>query len=121
MNEHQLAMGESTCAAMLVTKSVTNGGKAQIEVGELSRIALERCKTARCAIQLMGELAEGLGYFGADPTMGEGGESLQITDPLEAWVFHILADDSGESAVWAAQRVHDDRIAAVANQVTGGG
>lgn len=39
-----------------------------------------------------------------------------MTDPDEAWVFHILSDDTTKSAVWAAQRVPDDHVSVVANQ-----
>jgi dipeptidase len=46
----------------------------------------------------------------------QGGEALQVVDPNEAWVFHILADDTGTGAVWAAQKVPAGHIAAVANQ-----
>ena len=43
-------------------------------------------------------------------------EALVVTDPEEAWVFHILSDDTTTSAVWAAQRVPDDHVSVVANQ-----
>jgi dipeptidase len=121
MNEHQLAIGESTCASTFWAKPTSAGGKAQIEVRELSKLALQRTKTAREAIQLMGDLAVELGFYsaewsGGDLSKGEWGESLQVVDPEEAWVFHITSDDTGTSAVWAAQRVPDGEVSAVANQ-----
>ena len=66
INEHQVAMGESTCPARFWTKPVTQGGEALFDVGELSRIALQRAQTAREAIQLMGDLAVQYGYYGAE-------------------------------------------------------
>ncbi len=42
--------------------SRTGTGKKDILLGELSRVALERTKTAREAIKLMGELIEKYGY-----------------------------------------------------------
>ncbi|RLN54866.1 hypothetical protein BBJ29_002465 [Phytophthora kernoviae] len=120
INEHQVAIGESTCAARFVSKPVTQGGDALFDVTELSRIALQRATTAREAIQIMGDLAVQYGYYGAewegDGVFDEAGEALTVTDTKEAWIFHILPDDTGKSAVWAAQRVPDDQISGVANQ-----
>ena len=53
----------------------------------------------------MGDLAVRLGFYGADwsggdASLGEAGEALTVIDPAEAWVFHVLADDSGTSAIW---------------------
>ena len=108
MNEYQVAIGESTCASKLFASPLgelgsRNGngvGLALFEVSELTQVAMERAKTAREAIQLMGNLATQYGFYSADwesrspdypnNVMGEGGEALTVVDPTEAWVIiHI--------------------------------
>ena len=38
-----------------------------------------------------------------------------MADPNEVWMFHILPDETGTTAVWAAQRVPDGHVAVCAN------
>jgi len=64
MNEHGLGLGESTAAGRLVGESSAVGGDAMFSIGTLMAIALERCKTARCAIQTMGDLGSAHGSLG---------------------------------------------------------
>jgi hypothetical protein len=73
---------EAICA-----NSVDLGGKALLELGELTKIALERCKTARCAIQTMGDLAVKYGFYGSDETQGESGEALSVSLSSHSLVF----------------------------------
>ncbi|EQC28572.1 hypothetical protein SDRG_13650 [Saprolegnia diclina VS20] len=121
LNDHGLGFGESTCSAKLWTKPAYDGGQALLDIAELSRLALERTQSARSAIALMGSLAETYGYYGGywsgedDDNKAEAGETLTIIDESEAWVFHILPDDTGASAVWVAQRLPPTDVAAVAN------
>jgi dipeptidase len=127
INEHQLAMGESTCDARfaLAGKPVAFGGEALFDIVALGRVALERCRTARCAIDTMGSLAEKYGFYGGMDKdwdvpggmtdVGEGGEALTLSDGKEAWVFEISPDDTGTSAIWAAQRVPEGHVTVVTN------
>jgi dipeptidase len=104
-NEWGLSMGESTCSARLVAFGRPLGD-AQFDITALMRLGMERCRTARCAIQLMGALAEEYGYYGSSdpPEQGSGlfeesGEAVSLIDAEgESWVFHILPDDTGRSA-----------------------
>lgn len=114
INEHGLGIGESTCSAMFGTNAVGYGGKALMSIDTLSQIAMERAKTAREAIKLIGGLAEQYGFYGAGSFEGTA-ESLMVGDPQEVFIFHILPDPTGTTAIWAAHRVPDDHVAVVAN------
>ena len=106
LNEHQLAIGETTYTGR---EELTNPDGGLFMIEELERVALQRCKTAREAIQLMGQLAEEYGYRDA-------GECLTIADPKEVWIFEIQGVGKGnKGAVWAAVRIPDDHIAVSAN------
>lgn len=115
MNEMQVGIGESTCSGVFVSRSVDAGGKALLSVDQLSQIAMERASTAREAVSIMGALAEKYGFYGESTSFEGGSESLVVIDPNEGWVFHILADPSGSSAIWVAARIPDDSVAVVAN------
>lgn len=115
VNEHQVGIGESTCSGVFgaVPLGAPNG-TALLSVDMLTQIAMERATTARQAIELMGALAEEYGFYGAGEFEGTA-ESLGVTDPTEAWIFHILPDPTGKSAIWAAQRMPSDGFAVLAN------
>jgi len=122
-NTEGLSMGESTCGGAWGFQSVPvfDGGNALLEMSELSRIAMERCATARCAVQTMGDLAVEYGFYGAvwkgEPftVLGEAGEAMTVNDNEESWMFHVIGDDTGTSAVWVAQRVPPGHVSVVAN------
>ena len=108
MNEHQLSIGECTDKAKVHPEP--EPGKRIFYSSELSRVALERCKTAREAVLLMGQLIETYGYYGT-------GETLLVGDPNEGWVMEMAGyDKNGTGGVWVAQRVPDDSFFVAANQ-----
>ncbi|MGZ5467562.1 MAG: dipeptidase [Candidatus Aminicenantales bacterium] len=105
MNEHQLAIGETTIGSRRELMS-ENG---IIDAPELYRLALERAKTAREAIRAADELTKAYGY-------NDWGECFTFADPKEVWHFEIHGPGKGKKgAVWAAQRVPDDEIGVSAN------
>ncbi len=105
MNEHGLVIGETTIGGR--RELVNNEGMFMIE--ELERVALERCKTAREAIRLIGQLVKEYGY-------GDFGECITIADGKEIWHFEIMgAGPLEKGAVWAAVRIPDDHVGISAN------
>jgi hypothetical protein len=85
MNERQLSIGESTCSGAFSAKGAGSGGSALMCVNELSRLAMERCATARCAVELMGGLAV---RYGQGLTLAH--FRAQIQDLLEH-IAHVKA------------------------------
>ena len=119
MNEHRVAIGETTIGQKEILKTVPNGGKAILTIEQLEVFALQRAKTAREAIAVMGELSY---KYGLLPSCGTEGECLTVTDPDEAWIFHVFSTgfawtpESGKpGSVWVAQRVPDDEVVVVPN------
>lgn len=105
MNEHQLAIGESTFGG----REELRNKKAMLSCDELCRLALERAATAREAIRVIDELTKEYGY-------NDGGECLTIAGKNEVWHLEILGCGNDRTgAVWAAQRVPDDQIGINAN------
>ena len=116
MNEHQLAIGESTIGCRRKMRNPTPSAK--IDITTLTLIVMERCRTAREAIQTMGKLAEEYGYGYHDS-----GEMLAVADSDEIWIFEIMpvgplwTPKSGKpGAVWCAQRVPDDHVSVCPNE-----
>jgi len=105
LNEKQLAIGETTIYGR--QELVNEDGIFLIE--ELEKIALQRCKTAREAIALIGKLAEEYGY-------GDIAECITIADPKEVWQLEIAGSGKGKpSAIWCAQRIPDENVGVCAN------
>lgn len=120
MNEHQVSIGETTY-----------GGKEElvdttgiVDYGSLMYLTLQRAKTAREAIQIMGQLVAEYGYYSS-------GESFSIADPNEVWILEMIGKGSpqqtkdkrgrlkttyNKGAVWVAMRIPDGYISGHANQ-----
>ncbi|MBN1394879.1 MAG: C69 family dipeptidase [Pirellulales bacterium] len=105
MNEHQLAIGESTFEGLEKLQS----DEGLIDCETLTRLMLERAKTAREAIRIGGELIEKYGWCDL-------GEALTIADTKEVWLMEIVGPGKGEvGAAWVARRVPDDHVSVIAN------
>jgi len=104
-NEHQLTIGETTWGGIDAMWDTVG-----IDYGSLIYISLERCKTAREAIQCMVSLVNEYGYASE-------GETFSIGDPNEIWIMEMIGKGKGQKgANWVAVRVPDSCICAHANQ-----
>ncbi|MGD9020953.1 MAG: C69 family dipeptidase [Lysobacterales bacterium] len=119
INEHQLAIAESTTDQRKELRVTRETGGQIMTIEQAMIFALQRHKKAREAAQFIGDLMTEYGFI---PSSGDGSEALVIGDTEEAWVFEVMGvgegwqPDSGKpGAVWAAQRLPDDHATMIPN------
>ena len=117
MNEHQVAIGETTYGGRSELRDTTG----MIDYGSLMYLTLQRARTAREAINIMGELVANHGYYSL-------GESFSISDPNEVWIMELIGKgtemvtegsksyNKNRGAVWVAVRIPDGYVSGHANQ-----
>ena len=121
MNEHQLAIGETTYGGREELANEIEGG---IDYGSYIYLTLQRAKNAREAIQVLA------GFMKDYPYHSEG-ESFSICDPNEVWILELIGKRQGtvkpelakklkykytDGAVWVARRIPDGYVSGHANQ-----
>ena len=121
MNEHQLAIGETTYGGRDELATEIEGG---IDYGSYIYLTLQRARNAREAIQVLA------GFMSQYPYHSEG-ESFSICDPNEVWVLELIGKRTGtvkadlakklkytytDGAVWVARRIPDGYVCGHANQ-----
>ncbi|HSO88602.1 MAG TPA: C69 family dipeptidase, partial [Draconibacterium sp.] len=118
MNEHQVAIGESTFGGRIELVDSTG----LMDYGALMFLAIQRSKSAREAIKVIAGLIEKYGYASS-------GESFSIGDPNEVWIMELIGKGNNrqfdektkeyfntqKGAVWVAVRIPDGCISAHAN------
>ncbi|MDP2875320.1 MAG: C69 family dipeptidase [Holophaga sp.] len=119
MNEHQLAIAESTLNQRPELVVAKGAGEQIMTIEQAQIFALQRCRKAKDAVRLVGQLMDTYGFL---PSSGDGSESLVIGDTEEAWVFEVFGvgpnwkKASGKAgAIWAAQRIPDDEAVMIPN------
>ena len=101
MNEHQVMFGECTDGTKIQPDPIP--GKLIFYSAELSRVAAERCTTARQAVELIGHLIETYGYYGT-------GETLPIGDKEEGWIIEMAPSPEGTGGLWVAKKVPEGEV-----------
>ena len=119
INEHQLAIAESTTDQREELKVTRETGGQIMTIEQAMIFALQRYKKARDAAKFIGDLMTEYGFI---PSSGDGSESLVIGDTEEAWVFEVMGVGEGwqpssgkPGAIWAAQRLPDDHATMIPN------
>lgn len=105
INTRQLAIGESTFGGREELRSTLG----LIDCQQLVHLMVQRCTTAREAIDMAGTLLKQYGW-------NDAGECLTLADTQEVWHLEIVGPGADKiGAIWAAQRVPDDHVSVNAN------
>jgi dipeptidase len=111
MNEHQVAIGETTfgCRKELLAKEKGGQPQGTMDYVSLMELALERARTAREAVEIMAALS-------ADHVWVSHGETFSVADPKETWLLEMIGrGGERKGTLWVALRVPDGYVTAHAN------
>ncbi|MBK9166649.1 MAG: C69 family dipeptidase [Bryobacterales bacterium] len=101
LNEHHVAARDIWSPSREELRKMTPKPQRGLNYSDLSRIAMERARTAREAVEIVGALVDRHGYA------TYGGNSHLFADVNEGW---ILIEFAGGKGLWAAQRLGPDEI-----------
>ena len=103
LNEHGVAVRDIWSPSRPELVAMTPPDQTGPNYSDLARLVLERARTAREGVDLIGALIAAHGYS------CYGGNSHMIADPDEAWV---VIQFSGGQGLWVAERLGPDAIRA---------
>ncbi|RCW39741.1 dipeptidase [Halopolyspora algeriensis] len=101
MNEHQVAIRDIWSPSRQELVEMAPTPQEGPQYSDLARIGLQRAKTARQAVEIIGNTIDEYGYS------TYGGNSHFIADPQEAWVVIELAGGQG---LWVAERLGPNEV-----------
>lgn len=101
LNQHLVAARDIWSPSRAELQKMTPNPQRGVNYSDLSRIVMERARTAREAVEIVGQLVNEYG----DATYG--GNSHLFADADEGWV---LIEFAGGKGLWAAQRLGPDDI-----------
>ncbi len=101
MNEHHVAARDIWSPSRPELREMTPNPQRGPSYSDLARIAMERARTAREAVEIIGGLMDEYGFS------TYGGNSHLFADPDEGW---IVINFAGGKGLWAAERLGPDDI-----------
>lgn len=101
LNEYNVAGRDVWSPSREELVAMTPNPQTGPQYSDLSRIAMERARTAREAVEIVGELIDRYGYS------TYGGNSHMFADENEGWVFINFAGGQG---LWIAERLGPDEV-----------
>ena len=101
LNEHNVAARDVWSPSRKELVAMTPRPQSGPQYSDLSRIAMQRARTAREAVEIVGGLIDAHGYS------DYGGNSHMFADPNEGWV---LIEFAGGKGLWIAERLGPDDV-----------
>eukprot|EP00941_MAST-03F_sp_MAST-3F-sp1_P000665 g665.t1 len=107
-NEYQVTIAETTFDGLESLAEPYPG--SIIDYYSLMWIVLQRVKTAREAVIMMGDLTQKYGYAST-------GESFSISDKNEVWIMEMIGKGKTEKgSIWVARKIPEGAVCGHANQ-----